>query len=274
MMPNQRLRVAYVGLMSVLLVLAVLRFAKPLFCPAKVAAKEVYAAKAGDHVDHSAFDALLKKNVLKGRVDYAGLKKDQSVLQGYLKSLETVDSTKYGRDELLALFVNAYNAATLELILEHYPGIASIKDIPSAQRWDDKRWTFCGEKVSLSELEHGILRKRFEEPRVHFAINCASISCPPLRNEAYSGDKIEAQLNDQAQTMNRDFGGTQWDAAKATLKLSKIYDWYEDDFTRGKTLKDFVAQYAAPDAAEELRKSAKVDIVFQDYNWSLNDVQK
>lgn len=244
------------------------------FYPKKVVAVETYSIKgeAKSSIDHTAFDTLLKKHVVKGRVDYANFKKDQDALRGYLKSLETIDSTTCTRDDLLALFVNAYNAATLELILEHYPGIASIKDIPAAQRWDDKRWTICGEKVSLTDLEHEILRKRFDEPRIHFAINCASIGCPPLRSEAFVGEKIDAQLQDQAVAMNRDFGGAHWDGTKLTL--SKIYDWFEDDFKRKMELKNFVAQFMAPEAALEVKKRTKVDIVFQDYNWSLNDINK
>ncbi|MEI6233471.1 MAG: DUF547 domain-containing protein [Planctomycetota bacterium] len=273
---NRPLIVGYAALVGVIFVLTALRFAKPLFYPKKVAATEKYTTQsvAAERVDHAAFDALLKKYVIKGRLDYAGLKKDEAALRAYVKSLETLDAKRYSRDELLAMFVNAYNAATLMLIVEHYPGLASIKDIPAAKRWDDKRWTFCGELVSLSELEHGILRARFKEPRIHFAINCASIGCPPLRGEAYVGERIEVQLQDQALVMNRDFGGAQWDAEKTTLKLSKIYDWYEDDFTRGGALKDYTAQFFAPDVAETIKKSSNVGIVFQEYNWALNDIQK
>ncbi len=264
------------GIAVALLGVAAMFILKPLFRPARVLSKETYVADPASNarIDHAVFDALLKKHVKNGRVDYAKLKNEQDALRGYLKGIEALDAKSFNRNELLALFVNAYNAATLELILEHYPGIASIKDIPGAKRWDDKRWTVCGELLSLSELEHNILRKRFEEPRIHFAINCASISCPPIRSEAYTGDAIDAQLQEQTLTMNREFGGAQWDAATATLRLSKIYDWYEGDFTRAGELKDYVARYAAADVAEQLKKRTKVDIVFQEYNWTLNDIQK
>lgn len=262
------------GVAAALIAIAAMFFLKPMFRPARVSSKEIYAASSTARIDHTVFDALLKKNVKNGRVDYANLKKEQDALRGYLKSLEALDAKLFSRNELLAMFVNAYNACTLELILEHYPGIASIKDIPAGKRWDDKRWTVCGELLSLSELEHSILRKRFEEPRIHFAINCASISCPPLRSEAYTGDAIDAQLQEQALMMNREFGGAQWDAGTGMLRLSKIYDWYEGDFTRAGELKDYVARYVTVDVAEQLKKKTKVDIVFLEYNWTLNDVQK
>ena len=248
-------------------------WARRRFYPAKVTAVEAYTVEpvAKKTVDHSVFDQLLKKYVVKGRVDYAKLKLEQDALRGYLKSLETIQQSALSRDEVLGLFVNAYNAATLELILEHYPGLASIKDIPAEKRWDDVRWTIAGELVSLSELEHDILRKRFEEPRIHFAINCASIGCPPLRSEVYTGANLEAQLQDQGLAMNRDFGGAKWDGT--TLRLSKIYDWFEDDFTRHMELKNFVAQYMAPGASDEVKQRAKVRIEFQDYNWALNGIR-
>ena len=270
------MKFVFAGIAVALVAIAGWVFVRPLFRPARIVAKEIYStAPTGEaRINHTAFDELLKKHVRKGRVDYAGLKTEQEKLRGYLKSLETLDVKNYGRNALLALYVNAYNAATLELILEHYPGIASIKDIPAAKRWDDKRWTVCGELRSLTELEHEVLRKQFEEPRIHFAINCASIGCPPIRSEAYTGDAIDAQLQDQALVMNREFGGAQWDGAASTLKLSKIYDWYEGDFTRAGELKDYVAQFAAPDVAEQIKKRTKVDIVFQEYNWALNDISK
>jgi hypothetical protein len=242
--------------------------------PPAVQGVEVYAAKTEtqDCLDHSAYDGLLKKFVKDGRVNYAGLKTEQQTLKSYLDAVAKVDQKSCARDGLLAMYINAYNAATLELIVEHYPGIKSIKDIPSADRWDARRWTVAGELLSLSDLEHNVLRKRFVEPRVHFAINCASASCPPLRPEAYTAARIAQQLQEQAEFFNRAFGGAKWNAKEKKLTLSKIYDWYNGDFTGNAPLPAYVSTLAEPAVAAEI-KAAGVDNVtveFQNYDWSLN----
>lgn len=250
-----------------------------LFRPSAVQGAEAYlknpSAGKKECVDHGAYDAMLKKYVKNNRVDYRGLKAEEQKLQVYLDSLAKVDPKACSRDEILALFINAYNAATLKLVLEHYP-LKSIKDIPSKDRWDAERWTVAGEPLSLTDIEHKVLRKRFDEPRIHFAVNCASTSCPPLRAEAYTGGKINEQLQAAAEYFNRDFGGARWDAASKTLTLSKIYDWYEGDFKRQGDLVSFVAKYAKPEMAKELDAlgNKNVNVEHESYDWSLNDVRK
>lgn len=223
-------------------------------------------------VDHGAFDALLRGFVRGGRVDYAGLKPRAAALDDYLQTLSSVQREPLGHDELLALYINAYNAATLRLVLEHFPGIASIHDIPENQRWKDSRWTIAGEKLSLDDIEHTVLRKRFNEPRIHFAIVCASKGCPPLRNEAYVAQSLEQQLDDQARQVHRDPRYLQWDESSRTLRLTPLYDWFKEDFTRGGlSVADFVAAYCEPAVAESLgRDPGNVRLTSLDWDWSLN----
>ncbi len=220
--------------------------------------------------DHDLLDHLLRQYVGDDGVNYGGLKTEQKALQTYLKSLADVDPTRHGRDFLLALYINAYNAATLELVLEHYPGIQSIKDIPAEKRWDARRWRIAAETHSLNELEHAVLRGRFHEPRVHFAIVCASRGCPPLRNEAYRADRIDAQLDDQARRFHRQPRHFRYDAQDRAVSLSPIYQWFADDFRAGgKTLAGYAGQYATP-PFDDVAGDTEIKVEFLDYDWSLN----
>ena len=171
---------------------------KNLFGPAPVTLQEAYQNQSGGPTfDHSAFDALLRRHVdPDGWVDYEGFRSDAASLDAYIASIGTAPFADLGRDEKLALLINAYNAFMLRLILDHYP-IKSIKDIPSAKRWDAKRWRLGSMTLSLNQMEHEQIRPKFAEPRVHFALVCAAIGCPKLRNEAYQAQRIEAQLKDQ-----------------------------------------------------------------------------
>src|SRR5690554_5944218 len=145
--------------------------------------------------DHSGFAQLLAAHAdsAAGRVDYAGLKKDEKKIDAYLKKLDAVDLKTLGPDEKLALLINAYNAYTLQLILENYPGIKSIKDLKSP--WKSKRYKVGGHTLSLDDIEHGLIRPVYKDSRIHFAVNCASIGCPPLQAFAFEGDKLDAQLD-------------------------------------------------------------------------------
>ncbi len=221
---------------------------------------------------HTIFDALLKKFVDdKGMVNYEGLKKDRSKLKSYLNLLEeNAPNEKWTNDEQLAYWINADNAYTLDLILEHYP-VESIKDIGSKIQipfvntaWDIKFIEIAGEKYDLNNIEHGIIRKRFDEPRIHFALVCAAVSCPKLRNEAYVPARLEAQLT----TAAKDFLS---DKEKNDIKnandayLSKIFSWYGGDFKNGNTLIEYLNKYSPT----QLNKDAKIK--FNDYHWELNE---
>ncbi|MBI5863089.1 MAG: VTT domain-containing protein [Planctomycetes bacterium] len=242
-----------------------------LFGPPTATLQEAYSGKSDDATfDHSQFDSLLRKHVSEGGwVDYEGLKADSANLDAYLASLEKAPFDKLGRDEKLALLINAYNAFTLRLILDHYP-VKSIKDIPDAQRWADKRWKIAGGTWSLNQIEHEQIRPKFREPRVHFALVCAAVGCPPLRAEAYTGTKLEAQIADQTRYVHTHERWFRFDSKSGVVKLTKLYDWYGDDF---KQVAGSVLAYAAKhskelQAALDAKKPPRIE--WLDYDWRLN----
>jgi len=227
-------------------------------------------ATAGAVFDHSRLDALLRAHVdADGLVDYEGLGRESAALDAYLSSLAPAPFAEMGRDEKLALLVNAYNAFTLRLILDHRP-VASIRDIPSAKRWDDRRWRLAGETLSLNQIEHERIRSRFSEPRVHFALVCAARSCPPLRAEAYVGARLEAQLADQARRVHADGRWLRFDPAAGTLQLTKLYDWYGSDFLQAApSVEEYVAAHELSVRAA-LGAGQKLKVRWLPYDWSLN----
>ena len=238
-----------------------------LFGPPAADLSEKYAAGQGNaDFDHSAFDKVLKQHVdAEGFVDYPGLKADRARLDAYVKTIATAPFDQLGRDEKLALLLNAYNAFTLELILDHYP-VKSIKDIDKP--WDQRDFTFAGEKVTLNEMEHQRIRPNFKEDRVHFALVCAAFSCPKLRDEAYTGDRLDAQLDEQS---NYSMTHPRWlQLNGSSLKLTSIMKWYGGDFEAvdGSALK-FAAKHNA-DVKSLVDAGKNVDVGFLDYDWSLN----
>lgn len=229
------------------------------------------SAVEGEPVSHELFDQLLHKYVsADGFVDYKGFQSERSTLKKYLDLLQsTAPGKSWSKNEEIAYWINVYNAFTIELVLQHYP-VESIKDIGSSIQipfvntpWDIKFIEIGGETYDLNNVEHGILRKKWKEPRVHFAINCASYSCPVLREEAYTADKLEEQLDDQARRfINDDFRN---DISKKEAKLSKIFDWFGGDFKAVLPLKDFINQYA------DVKITADTDITYKEYDWRLNE---
>lgn len=242
-----------------------------LFGPPAVTLAEKYKDKpAGPAFDHSTFNALLKKHVNSaGLVDYKGLKKDADQLDKYIASLAKAPIDQMGRDQRLALLVNGYNAFTLRLILDHYP-IKSIKDIPAEKRWDDKRWNIGGHVWSLNQIEQEQIRPNFKEPRIHFALVCAAVGCPPLRNEAYRADRLEEQLQAQAVYVHSHDRWFQFDPKTNTLKLTSLYNWYGGDFEQvaGSAVK-YAARYS-PALKKALDAGHTPKVQFLDYDWSLN----
>jgi hypothetical protein len=240
--------------------------------PAPVAAVEAYAgAPLGRSFDHARLDALLRTHVGgDGLVDYAGLASERAALDAYLALLASAPFFELGRDEKLALLLNAYNAFTLRLILDHRP-LASIKDIPSARRWDDRRWRLAGETLSLDQIEHERIRPRFQEPRVHFALVCAARGCPPLRAEASVGERLEAQLAEQMRRVHGDERWLRFDPASQTLHLTRLYDWYEGDFLRAApSVEEYVAAHELSVRAA-LGAGRRIRIRWLPYDWSLNE---
>ncbi|MCH9032928.1 MAG: DUF547 domain-containing protein [Planctomycetes bacterium] len=245
---------------------------KNLFGPAPVTLQEAYQHQSdGPTFDHSAFDALLRKHVDKdGWVDYKGFRKDAATLDSYIASVGHAPFADLGRDEKLSFLINAYNAFTLRLILDHYP-VKSIKDIPSAKRWDAKRWRIGTMTLSLNQIEHEQIRPKFAEPRIHFALVCAAIGCPKLRNEAFQADRIEEQLEDQTRYVHSHDRWFRYQPGAKDVHLTKLYDWYGADFGQiaGSVL-DFAARYSSA-LKSALEKDKKPRIKWLDYDWTLND---
>ncbi len=246
--------------------------------------------QAFDHA-HSAWNGLLKRHVIlnqagtASQVSYAGLLADRAMLQRYLDDLSNVSSAEYGNwrpDQKLAFLINAYNAFTVELILTEYPGIESIKDLGSLFRspWKLTFFSLLGSRRHLDNLEQDMIRAPgvFDEPRIHFALNCASIGCPMLRNEAYVAQRLDAQLEDAMRRFLSDRERNRFDAEQGTLLISKIFDWYEEDFTGraslSTTLQQFFSGYAdlLADSTEARRHLTEGDyrIDHLDYDWRLN----
>jgi len=224
-------------------------------------------------VQHAEWDVLVKKHVSKnGMVDYQGFLKDKKQLQVYLDKLSANKPTsKWSKNEKMAFWINAYNAFTVKLILDHYP-IKSIKDIKKGIPFVNSVWdiTFIPmgkEKIDLNYIEHSILRKEFKDPRIHAAINCASFSCPLLRNEAYYASRLDEQLNDAMRRFVNDSQRNQLD--KSNIKISKIFSWFAGDFKlNGSSVVDYLNKYAK----KRVQANARID--FLEYQWELNDVVK
>jgi hypothetical protein len=231
-----------------------------------------------DH-EHPAWTALLRQYVHDGEVDYAGLKaRGQPELTAYLRSLEALGPGEYApftREQRLAFWMNVYNAYTVQLILDHYPlkSIRRIGWLPLAAfraRFIPLRVLGGQETLSLWQVEHTHLRRELKDPRIHFAIVCASRSCPKLRAEAYRASEVDAQLEDAARGFVRDSFRNQVDPARGKAQVSRIFKWYQGDFERdGRTLGEYIAQYAEPAQAEVLRKQGS-RVGFLGYDWSLN----
>lgn len=243
-----------------------------LFGPPKTQLAEAYEAKPGGPTfDHSALAALLARYVdAEGLVDYKALRIEEAALDGYLASIAAAPFADLGRDEKLALLINAYNAFTLKLILDNYP-IDSIQDIPSKQRWDAKRWVIGGQTYSLNQIEHEQIRPKFIEPRIHFALVCAAVGCPNLRQEAYVGSRIGDQLEEQTKSIH---GSPRWfrfEPGDAQVRLTQLYNWYGGDFAQlaGSPL-EYAARYS-PALQQALHAGSKPKIDWIDYDWALNE---
>ncbi len=218
---------------------------------------------------HQQWDKLVKKNVdASGMVSYKGFEKDRAEMDAYLKTLsDNAPQSSWSENEQKAYWINAYNAFTVALILKHYP-VKSIKDIGGKiykvnTPWDIKFINIGGKKYDLNNIEHGILRKKFDDPRIHFALVCASISCPRLRNEAYTAAQLNAQLEDAGKDFLNDKSKNRVSAQKA--ELSKYFSWYKGDFTKNGSLADYINKYSVT----KINTNTKIGSL--DYNWSLNE---
>ena len=223
-------------------------------------------------VSHESYDELLQKYVDgDGLVDYAELKNERAKLRSYLDMLASNrPKDSWTRNQKLTYWINAYNAFTLELILKHYP-VSSIKDIGAAIKipfintpWDIKFINIDDEEYDLNNIEHGIIRKEFNEPRIHFALVCAAVSCPKLQNRAYVPEKLDEQLTKAAKEFLSNPKKNEF-ISPDKAELSKIFNWYGGDFKEETSLIGYINQYAPIKLEED------ADIDWKDYNWDLNE---
>lgn len=250
---------------------------KKTFCIAILAAflmsacANAHPASNSKPISHQIWNSILSKHVTPdGMVDYAAIQKDSNTLNSYLKLVKAnhPNDANWSKNEQLAYWINAYNAFTVQLIIRHYP-LSSIKDIGSSIKipfvntpWDVKFIKIENEIYDLNNLEHGIIRKQFDEPRIHFALVCAAVSCPRLRNEAFTAAKLNQQLDEEATYFinNKKKNVIEADAAH----LSKIFLWYKGDFTKKTSLVEFINQYSKV----KMTESTKID--HNEYYWELN----
>ncbi len=224
---------------------------------------------------HTALETVLATYVKDGLVDYAALKKHREGLDGYLARTARVGRTAFDgwtRKQQLAFLINVYNGTTLQLIIDHYP-VASIRDIGSFLRgpWRQPSVHLFGGVITLNDLEHGLIRRRFKKPRIHFALVCAARGCPPLRGHAYTGTELDTQLDEQARIFLRDTRKNRLDRDGGFLYLSPILKWYGKDF--GVTEADrieYLRQYLRSEDRAWLA-GRPVRLRYTDYDWSLND---
>jgi Protein of unknown function, DUF547 len=246
----------------------------------------------GVSFEHSGWNDLVTKNVVmapdgtSSAIDYAQLKRDDAALKRYVTSLSKISRQEFDswpKPDQLAFLINAYNAWTASLILTRYPDLTSIRDLGTLTQspWQKSFIPLLGETVSLDNIEHDLIRGsgRYNDPRIHFGVNCASIGCPALINQAYEGAKLDQQLEMATKGFLKDRSRNK--ANNRSLAVSQIFDWYGDDFKKGwrgaKTLNAFFALYANDlglSAADlEALNKGEMEISFLEYDWRLNDIK-
>lgn len=231
--------------------------------------------------DHGVFDELLAAHIVEGGVDYASLAPERERLQGYIEALgavapETVAA--WPQTAQLAFWINAYNAQMIDIVLEHRPlkrrGLRSlvypsnsVRQIPNI--WKGQTRVIAQVERSLDDIEHGIIRPEFAEPRIHFALVCAAESCPPLRAEAYVGDRLDAQLQAQTKTFLADSArGARIDEEQNRLAVSSIFKWFAEDFGGVEGVAAFVAAHGPPELGA---RTGATPLGYLSYDWTLND---
>lgn len=236
--------------------------------------------------DHSTFDALLGTYVDDdGLVDYEGLKQSDA-LTPYLEALAVTDPSELSEQGQIAFWINAYNALTLKLIVDNYPTESILRLSPRGIKGLDflipkvntpfqvEVGYVGGEKQTPDHIEHGILRANYDEPRIHFALVCAAMSCPPLRNEAYTGARLDEQLDDQGRTFLHDRSKNAIPLDDSTIQISKIFDWFKGDFAEDDAgLQQYLAHHFDGDLKAQLAQGA-FKIKHMNYDWTLNDQRK
>ena len=231
------------------------------------------SALAFDH-SHRPWSELLKEHVVlvdggkASRLNYAAMAQERAALKTYLGTLSRVSEGEFAawsKPEQIAFLINAYNAHTVEKVLTRYPNLKSIWDFGKffGNPFRDEFIALLGARMSLDGIEHGMLRKHYGEPRIHYAVNCASVGCPMLREEAYVGAQLEKQLEEQARRFLSDRSRNR--SRDGRLEVSKIFDWFKEDF---EPRDEYFQRYAG---ILGLPQGARPPITFLDYDWSLND---
>lgn len=265
-----------------------------MFATLLVAGAPALAAAQGFDHTHAAWETLLGRHVKligngnASQVDYKGFARDRGALQAYLKTLSAVTAADYdgwNKAQKFAFLANAYNAYTVEKILTRYPNLKSIRDFGGVfgNPWKDRFFTLLGKSQHLDGIEHETLRApgAFDDPRVHVAVNCASIGCPMLGVHAFTADKLDAQLDDLFSRFMADRSRNRYNARTKALEVSRIFDWYGKDFEKGhkgfSSVADVAARYAEQlaDSAQDraLLREKKAPVTFLEYDWALNDVK-
>jgi hypothetical protein len=242
-------------------------------------------APAGFDHTHAAWTRVLAEHVEGDRFDYEALAKERGELDAYLETLHGVTPAElagWSRTQRYAFWINVYNANTIRLIVDHYP-LDSIKDLSTVfeKIWDREFIPMPelhpkgkGDDLSLDDVEHQILRPRFEDARVHVAVNCASLGCPPLRPEAFVAERLEAQLDDQARRFVSDDLRNRFDLGNRRAEVSQLFNWFSGDFQRDAGgAREWLAEFADEELASWLRED-RPTLSFLPYSWELNDVEK
>lgn len=215
--------------------------------------------------DYTWWDQWLKTNVSpRGEVNYKAMQTELPALQNFVTGLgKKLPDAAASQHEQMTYWINLYNAATIQLVLQHYP-VKSIRDINQGKPWDNTFITAGGKKYSLNNIENDILRKKFNDPRIHFAINCAAKSCPKLMNGAFLPEKLDMQLNGLAKTFIND--GSKNKITPARVDISEIFNWYRQDFEQQGSLIDFLNAWSA------VKINATATVQYLTYDWNLNDL--
>ncbi len=256
---------------------------------------------AAQEFDHSALDTVLERYVQDGRVDYAALKVEAELLRRYLRQVAAVTAEEFSswsESSQIAYLLNAYNAYTLVTVIDNYPikGSSFFKKVTNPKRFafpdnsvrhidgvfDGLTHRAAGQDQTLDDIEHGMLRANYNEPRIHFALVCAAVSCPPLREEAYRGDRLDEQLDEQGAAFLGDPRLNRFELQRGRVYLSKIFDWFGADFQQYATeagygedervngVLNFVARYLSEPIVSFLQ-SGDYEVHFESYDWTLND---
>ncbi len=253
-----------------------------VFCALFCALTENASFAANFDHDYGAWGRTLKDDTKNGLVDYVALGKSPDMLRAHFQAIRDVSRDAYetwSREQKIAFWINTYNAAAIQTVLNHYPlkkGLSwkalafpanSIQQIPNV--WDRKFIEVFGKKISLNHIEHEILRKEFQEPRIHFALVCASLGCPVLRDEPYVAQKLDAQLDDQVARFLADTGKFRYDVNNRTLHLSPIFKWFTEDFKKAGGITAFLKAHLPQELGQKLADNT--DIRWLKYDWSLNE---